>query len=108
MLQRDPDQLVLDVYASGRQNLLRDELVIAKTIDFLVEHATAVSPKPTDAAAAKAAGEKPASKGGKAGKAEKVAKTAKAAKTAKVAKAAKADEAEQADEARQADEADEA
>ena len=26
--------------------MLRDELVIAKTVDFLVEHATAVSPAP--------------------------------------------------------------
>jgi trigger factor len=43
VLQRDPSQLVLDVYASGRQNMLRDELVIAKTIDFLVDHATPVS-----------------------------------------------------------------
>ncbi len=43
LLQRDANQLVLDVYASGRQNMLRDELVIAKTVDFLVEHATAVS-----------------------------------------------------------------
>ncbi len=45
LLQRDPNQLVLDVYASGRQNMMRDELVIAKTVDFLVEHATPVSPE---------------------------------------------------------------
>ncbi len=45
LLQRDANQLVLDVYASGRQNMLRDELVIAKTVDFLVEHATPVSSK---------------------------------------------------------------
>ncbi len=50
LLQRDPNQLVLDVYASGRQTMMRDELVIAKTIDFLVDHATPVS-------AATAAGE---------------------------------------------------
>ena len=61
MLQRDPDQLVLDVYASGRQNMLRDELVIAKTIDFLVEHATAVSPEP---AAERARGDEPAARRG--------------------------------------------
>jgi len=46
LLQRDPNQLVLDVYASGRQNMLRDELVIAKTVDFLVEHAVALAPAP--------------------------------------------------------------
>jgi trigger factor len=45
VLQRDANQLVLDVYASGRQNMMRDELVIAKTVDFLVEHATPVSPE---------------------------------------------------------------
>ena len=79
LLQRDPNQLVLDVYASGRQNMMRDELVIAKTIDFLVDHATAVSPaaaagKP-DAQAAATGGPdsaaktgKGAGKGGKAGK----------------------------------------
>ena len=107
MLQRDPDQLVLDVYASGRQNLLRDELVIAKTIDFLVEHATAVSPKPANAAATKAPHEEPAgkaAKGGKAGKAGKIGKSAKAAKSAKAVKAEQADEVELADEAKQAGE----
>ena len=76
MLQRDPDQLVLDVYASGRQNLLRDELVIAKTIDFLVEHATAVSPKPAEADATPAAGDEPAGKTAGGGKASKSGKTA--------------------------------
>ena len=74
LLQRDPNQLVLDVYASGRQNMLRDELVIAKTIDFLVEHATPVSPAPADdttttndEAAGKAESE--AAKAGESGKA---------------------------------------
>ncbi len=56
LLQRDPNQLVLDVYASGRQNMLRDELVIAKTVDFLVEHAVALAPAPSDEAAADEAG----------------------------------------------------
>ncbi len=87
MLQRDPDQLVLDVYASGRQNLLRDELVIAKTIDFLVEHATAVSPKPAEADAAPAAGDEPAGKTAGGGKAGKSGKTARAGKSAKAAAA---------------------
>ena len=60
LLQRDPNQLVLDVYASGRQNMLRDELVIAKTVDFLVELGWALSPDKSDAqsdAPAQAAGE---------------------------------------------------
>ncbi len=85
-LQRDPNQLVLDVYASGRQNMLRDELVIAKTIDFLVEHATPVSPAPaasepgdadatSDEAAAQAESE-----AGKAGKSGKTAAKASAPK----------------------------
>jgi len=79
LLQRDPNQLVLDVYASGRQNMLRDELVIAKTVDFLVEHATPVS---SESAAgepdAKAqADDRPAAKTGKTGgKADKVDKGA--------------------------------
>ena len=66
LLQRDPNQLVLDVYASGRQNMLRDELVIAKTVDFLVEHATAVAPKPAaDEPAAEAADDESAAPAGK-------------------------------------------
>jgi len=71
LLQRDPNQLVLDVYASGRQNLLRDELVVAKTVDFLVEHAVAVAPKAGETGeaagdeAAEAPGDKPGDEGGK-------------------------------------------
>jgi len=57
LLQRDPNQLVLDVYASGRQNLLRDELVVAKTVDFLVEHATTVAPEAGGSAGEAAGGE---------------------------------------------------
>ena len=92
LLQRDPDQLVLDVYASGRQTMMRDELVIAKTIDFLVDHATPVS-------AASAAGEPDAmmqahddsaDKTGKAGKADKAeGKTGQAGKRAGKAPAAR-------------------
>ena len=52
LLQRDPNQLVLDVYASGRQNLLRDELVVAKTVDLLVEQAVAVAPEAGETVAA--------------------------------------------------------
>lgn len=51
-LGRDPDQLVLDVYASGRQELIRDELLLAKTVDFIVEQAVAtpMSDEENDAA----------------------------------------------------------
>jgi len=66
LLQRDPNQLVLDVYASGRQNMLRDELVIAKTVDFLVEHATAVAVKPAADEAARAADDESAAPAAKA------------------------------------------
>jgi trigger factor len=38
-LGRDGDQLVVDVYASGRQDLLRDELLMAKAVDLIVESA---------------------------------------------------------------------
>jgi trigger factor len=66
LLQRDPNQLVLDVYASGRQTMLHDELVIAKTVDFLVEHAVALAPEPSaEGAPHAAAGAAP--KAGKAG-----------------------------------------
>ena len=57
LLQRDPNQLVLDVYASGRQNLLRDELVVAKTVDFLAEQAVAVAPTADQAETADEAGD---------------------------------------------------
>ena len=82
LLQRDPNQLVLDVYASGRQNMLRDELVIAKTVDFLVEHATAVAPEPAadEAAAAAAEGEAAAPKGETEGKTVKRSSKAAAPK----------------------------
>jgi trigger factor len=43
LLGRDPDQLVIDVYASGRHGMVRDELLMAKTVDFLVAEAV-----PTD------------------------------------------------------------
>jgi trigger factor len=42
LLERDPDQLVIDVYASGRHGMIRDELLMAKTVDFLVEQAVPV------------------------------------------------------------------
>jgi trigger factor len=46
ILKRDPNQLVIDAYASGRQELVRDELLMAKAVDFLVEHAVAVEAGP--------------------------------------------------------------
>ena len=53
-LGREPEQLVIDVWASGRQDLMRAELLMAKTVDFLVEHAVAVKEddQPTEAGAA--------------------------------------------------------
>ena len=42
-LGREPEQLVIDVWASGRQDLMRAELLMAKAVDFLVEHAVAVA-----------------------------------------------------------------
>jgi FKBP-type peptidyl-prolyl cis-trans isomerase (trigger factor) len=41
-LGRDPNQLVLDIYAAGRQDLIRDELLMAKAVGVVAEHATAV------------------------------------------------------------------
>jgi trigger factor len=43
-LERDPEQLISDVYAAGRQELIRDELQMIKTVDFLVAQAQAVAP----------------------------------------------------------------
>jgi len=39
LIGRDGDQLVIDVYAAGRQDAIRDQLLMAKTVDFLVESA---------------------------------------------------------------------
>ena len=39
MIGRDGTQLVLDVWKSGRQDVIRDELLMAKTVDMLVENA---------------------------------------------------------------------
>ena len=48
-LQRDPEQLIHDIWASGRQELVRSELLFARTIDFLVNEA-----KPVDAGSTEA------------------------------------------------------
>jgi trigger factor len=56
VLGRDPAQLVLDVHKSGRQEVLRDELLMAKAVDFIAEHAVAVpAPESEDAQAPDAA-----------------------------------------------------
>jgi trigger factor len=51
MIGRDGTQLVLDVWKSGRQDVIRDELLMAKTVDMLVENAVATE-MPADAPAA--------------------------------------------------------
>ena len=43
LLERDPNQLVLDVYKSGRQDLLRDEMLMAEAVSFIAENAVAVA-----------------------------------------------------------------
>ena len=48
LLGRDGDQLVIDVYASGRHGIVRDELLMAKTVDFLVEHAVPTEMPPDE------------------------------------------------------------
>jgi len=42
LLKRDPTQHILESARGGRQDGIRDELVMVKTVDFLVEHAVAV------------------------------------------------------------------
>jgi trigger factor len=42
ILGRDANQLILDVYKSGRHELLREELLIAKAVDLVAEHAVPV------------------------------------------------------------------
>jgi trigger factor len=42
VLGRDPNQLVLDVYKSGRQDMLRDEMLMAEAVSFVADNAVAV------------------------------------------------------------------
>jgi trigger factor len=42
LLGRDPNQLVLDVYKSGRQDMLRDEMLMAEAVSFVADNAVAV------------------------------------------------------------------
>lgn len=51
IIGRDGDQLVIDVYASGRQEAIRDELLITKTVEMLVEAAVATELVETPAGA---------------------------------------------------------
>jgi trigger factor len=55
LLGRDGNQLVLDVYKSGRQDMLRDEMLMAEAVSFVADHAVVVAAEepaePADAAA---------------------------------------------------------
>ncbi len=42
LLGRDPNQLVLDVYKSGRQDMLRDEMLMAEAVSLVADNAVAV------------------------------------------------------------------
>ena len=60
VLGRDGNQLVLDVYKSGRQDLLRDEMLMAAAVGFVADNAVVVAaeePAPADEAAPVAAAE---------------------------------------------------
>jgi len=50
LIGRDGDQLVIDVYAAGRQDGVRDQLLMGKTVDLLVESAVPTEMPATDAA----------------------------------------------------------
>ncbi len=54
ILGRDGNQLVLDVYKSGRQEMLRDEMLMAKAVGFVAEHAVPVAADEAGEAAAEA------------------------------------------------------
>jgi trigger factor len=56
VLERDPTQHILEAAKAGRQEDVRAELVMAKTVDFLVEHATAVDEPAHDPVAEEADG----------------------------------------------------
>jgi len=42
VIGRDGNQLILDIYAAGRQEGIRDELLLMKTVDLLVDNAVPV------------------------------------------------------------------
>ncbi|MBN2203626.1 MAG: trigger factor [Thermoleophilia bacterium] len=60
LLGRDPNQLVLDVYKSGRHEQLREELLIAKAVDVIAESAVPVPLEDDESAAGGAAADVPA------------------------------------------------
>lgn len=43
LLGRDPQQLVLDIWKSGRQDLLRDEMLMAEAVDLIARNAVPVA-----------------------------------------------------------------
>jgi trigger factor len=60
LLGRDPNQLVLDVYKSGRHEQLREELLIAKAVDVIAESAVPVALEEGEGAAGEAEADAPA------------------------------------------------
>jgi len=51
-LERDPLQLIADLRESGRQEAVRDEMLLAKTVDFVADASLAVEMTAADEAAA--------------------------------------------------------
>jgi trigger factor len=51
-LDRDPLQLIADLRESGRQEAVRAEMLLAKTVDFVAEQSIAVEMTEADEAAA--------------------------------------------------------
>ena len=51
-LERDPLQLIADLRESGRQEAVRDEMLLAKTVDFVADASVAVEMTAADEAAA--------------------------------------------------------
>jgi trigger factor len=54
-LERDPLQLIADLRESGRQEAVRDEMLLAKTVDFVADASVAVEMTAADEAAAEEA-----------------------------------------------------
>jgi trigger factor len=51
-LERDPLQLIADLRESGRQEAVRDEMLLAKTVDFVADASAPVAMTEADEAAA--------------------------------------------------------
>ena len=58
-LDRDPLQLIADLRESGRQEAVRAEMLLAKTVDFVAEQSVAVEMTEADEAAAEDAAPRP-------------------------------------------------